>query len=292
MLRNITIYLLCLIFLFSVVVHADVSSGGIFEKEEDGYLDWEKSVVRATGFGIAPSYVKNKSQAIIMAREAAITMAQRRLLEIIKGVRIDSEQTVENAQIKSDLIKKKVSGLVKGAQIVEEKKMDNRSYMIVVELQFYGRDGIIKAIFPTLKNNLSSANNSDQIISEPQDDVDENYNDIELEEDYTGVIITTSSDLSPALSPKIYNEDGRVVYSIDQVKTDEVITNGIVSYSRSLIDAKNNSLIGDNPLIINAQGVRGEYKTDLILSNEDSLLLEKVGRSGIFSQSKVVIVLN
>jgi hypothetical protein len=265
---------------------------GLFDEGDNTVTDWEKSVVEAIGYGVAPDYITNEAQAKIMAREAAITMAQRRLLETVRGVQIDSEQTVKNAQIQSDIINKRVSGVVRGAQIIEEKKVADKVYQVVMQVQFYGKDGIMKAIFPSISKESSKTFNNNDNFDNSNDTSEESANLVDS--DYTGVIINTLNiDAKPALAPKIYSEDGSLVYGMSKIQSDGVITQGIVGYNRSLADAKANPRVGKNPLIINAIKVKGRYSTDLILDDKDARSLEQVGGSnGIFDNCKVVIVLN
>ncbi|PRX35657.1 hypothetical protein BX659_101151 [Orenia metallireducens] len=272
---------------------------GLFDEDDNTVTDWEKSVVKATGYGVAPDYITNEAQAKIMAREAAITMAQRRLLETIKGVQIDSEQTVKNAQVQSDIINKRVSGMVKGAQIIEEKKVADNVYQVIVQVKFYGKDGIMKAIFPSIseESTETSDNNDSSDLDFNNDSHDYNNSeevDTLVQSDYTGVIINTLNiDAKPALAPKVYDESGSLVYGISKIQSDGVITQGIVGYNRSLADAKANPRVGKNPLIINAIEAKGRYGTDLVLSQKDARTLDQVGRSnGVFNNCKVVIVLN
>ncbi len=84
---------------------------------EYGYIDWEKMQVRATGVGIAGPNAQNAAHAKMLAKGAAKVVAQRNLLEVIKGVRIDSQTTVNNAMIQDDTIVTRVKGMIKGAGI-------------------------------------------------------------------------------------------------------------------------------------------------------------------------------
>ena len=79
---------------------------------------WEQGAITAEGFGTPPMGTYG-SKASIMARRAAIVDAQRNLAEQINGVQVDAETTVENFVISSDLVKTKVSALIKGAMVVE-----------------------------------------------------------------------------------------------------------------------------------------------------------------------------
>ncbi len=306
MLKRISYYGLLGIIAFTLVVSVGLQAAAeedpMFKEDEKVVTDWEKSVVRAKGYGIAPDNASSAAQKKIMAREAAITMAQRRLLETIKGVKIDSTQTVENAQVKSDVIKKQVSGVIKGAQIIEEKRPADDVYHVVMEVKFYGKDGVMKAILPKLQKESGQAavsqmqegtdNRDEQFSNEPSDQREEDRT--EIKEKYTGIIINTVDlEVEPALAPKIYGPHNNLVYGMDKINSNGVVTDGIVGYSRSLAGAKSKLRAGDNPLVINAQQVKGEYTTDLVLAAEDAQQMRRLGQqTDIFSKCRIIIVLN
>ena len=97
---------------------------------------WEQGAITAEGFGTPPMGTYG-SKASIMARRAAIVDAQRNLAEQINGVQVDAETTVENFVISSDLVKTKVSALIKGAMVVEEQMMPDGAYRVVMSMPMY-----------------------------------------------------------------------------------------------------------------------------------------------------------
>ncbi|GAB6099380.1 hypothetical protein JCM16358_12590 [Halanaerocella petrolearia] len=290
--RKIGIYsLVVLLSLVSLNLPLEAEDS-LFNSPQDSKTDWQKSVIKAKGYGVAPSYIKNDGHAKIMAREAAITIAQRHLLERIKKVKIDAQQTVENNQIQSDTIIKRVKGAIQGAYIVKEKKLPDNAYMVVMELKFYGKNGVIKAIFPELEEQKGGNNQSQATMNQSQ--VNDTQVNIEQGSSYTGIIINTLNlNVKAAMAPKIYNNQDQLIYGRSKVRRSSVVKNGIVGYTRSLADAKVNPRVGDKPLIINALGIKGRYKTDLVLSKADARKVKQIGKiNNIFKNSKLIIVLN
>jgi hypothetical protein len=82
-----------------------------------GSIDWQSLRVTATGLGVAGPNAMNAAHARILAREAAKVVAQRNLLEVVKGVHIDAQTTVKNYMVQDDTIVSRVEGVIKSAQI-------------------------------------------------------------------------------------------------------------------------------------------------------------------------------
>jgi hypothetical protein len=70
----------------------------------------------------------------LLARRAAETEARRKLLEYVKGARIDSYTTVEDFMTKDDRIRSQVSGLIAGARVVDTRYFDDGT--CEVDIQF------------------------------------------------------------------------------------------------------------------------------------------------------------
>jgi hypothetical protein len=103
-----------------------------------GTVNWTTGEVYATGIGAPPARPANAAQARAMAERAAQVVALRNLLETVKGVRVDSETVVENFMTKSDVIRTKVDGIVKGARIVKKQFMPDGSVEVLVAMSMKG----------------------------------------------------------------------------------------------------------------------------------------------------------
>src|SRR3990170_2052533 len=100
-----------------------VSLTDAIETKDSGTINWTTGEVYASGIGAPPARPLNTAQARAMAERAAFVVALRNLLETVKGVRVDSETVVENFMTKSDVIRTKVDGVVKGARIIKKQYM-------------------------------------------------------------------------------------------------------------------------------------------------------------------------
>jgi hypothetical protein len=109
-------------------------------------INWTSGEVYATGIGAPPSNAVNPAQARAMAERAAQVVAYRNLLEIVKGVRVDSETVVENFMTKSDIIRTKVDGIIKGAMPVKKQYLSDGSVEITVVMRMKG--DFLNAVVP------------------------------------------------------------------------------------------------------------------------------------------------
>jgi hypothetical protein len=112
--------------------------GDAIETVSSGKINWTVGEVYAAGIGAPPAQPANAAQARAMAERAAFVVALRNLLEVVKGVRVDSETMVENYMIKSDTIRTRVEGIVKDARIVKKQYMSDGSVEMLVAMPMKG----------------------------------------------------------------------------------------------------------------------------------------------------------
>ena len=101
-------------------------------------VDWTNKVVTVTGEGVAPKDAVNYTQAKGMASKAAQADAYRKLAEMINGVRVEGETTVEKMLTTQDTIKLRVSATIKGAKIIDETFLSDGGYRVVMQVPIFG----------------------------------------------------------------------------------------------------------------------------------------------------------
>ena len=211
---------------------------------------WEQGAITAEGFGTPPMGTYG-SKASIMARRAAIVDAQRNLAEQVSGVQVDAETTVENFVISSDLVKTKVSALIKGAMVVEEQMMPDGAYRVVMSMPMYGSQGLASAIMPAIRDNTPPTPPPPVISATIT-------TQIQMGGTYTGVIVDAGGmGLKPSFSPVIYDTNGRAIYGVSNINYDQAISQGMVGYSASVSAAQALPRAGRSPLVVKAVQVRG-----------------------------------
>ena len=97
----------------------------------------------------------------------------------------------------------------------------------------------------------------------------------------------------PAISPKIFDENGAEVYGTLLVKKDYAMQQGISGYARDLTAAQSNPRVTENPLTVKAISAEGASKTEFIISNEDAKQIRAAKDNLTFLQKcRVMIVLD
>ena len=123
------------------------SVGASAQTYVDG-VNWSQKVITVTGEGIAPRDAVNMTQAKGLASKAAQADAYRKMAEVVNGVRVDSETTVEKMLTTRDVIKTRVSATIKGAKIVDEQFTSDGSCRVVMQVPIFGvKDSLAGAVF-------------------------------------------------------------------------------------------------------------------------------------------------
>lgn len=239
--------------------------------------NWAEGAISAIGIGVAPENARSKGQARAMARRAATVDAQRLLVEIMQGVVVDAETTVENAMA-NDIIKTKVRGILRGArQVGKPVYMDDGSVEVTLAVNLRG----------TLSDVLLP---KEGFSEEPAKKVEAPV----IPDGHTGLIIDARGlGLAPAMAPKVMDETKKLVYGAKLVSREAAVTHGIAVYEKDLDLAKKNDRIGDNPLVIKGTEAKGRNKSNVVVSDADGARARKAAEGLSFlSECKVVVVVD
>ena len=253
------------------------------ETGQVGRVAWEQGVIEAMGTGLPPENGRMASQNRPLARRAAIVEAYRNLAETIQGVQVDSETTMLNLAIVSDVVKTKVSGIINGAKIISEKAMPDGSYIVVMRVNLYGDNSVAAAAFEAIK--------PPQIQEFPRPVMNSSY--VQPTSHYTGVIVDARGlGLESTFSPRVYDQNGRIIYGNMYINTEFAISQGMVEYTINpeMVQAaeRGQSRAGSYPLIVKALQVK-DNNNNVVISNEDgNAILAHNEKAGFLKQCAVV----
>lgn len=245
---------------------------------------------------------------------AAIVDAYRLFNEEVHGVQIDADTTVENSILTSDIVKTKVSGVIKGAKVVSRSVDGNGYYHVVMELPVYGgANSLAAAVLPqvpqqgflppsdiipvdkiagvALKPESTGVNAAvptvpaTQVPAANQATVGNLYG---ATGQYTGLIVDCSGmGLQTAMAPAVFTEGRKVVYGLENFSHDQVINRGYVGYSKSLTSGVERA--GSNPMIVKAESI-DKFCSPVVSKEDAAKILAENQMNGFLSTGNVVFV--
>lgn len=258
--------------------------GDVIESMGNGGVDWTTGMITATGLGAPPENAVNRAQARAMAERAAFIVATRNLLEVVKGIRVDSATLVENFIVSSDVIKTEVSGFVQGAQTLKKQVNPDGSVEVLVGVKLQG--DLLNSMIPKQTGGGTPVPAPPPVQAQTPAPAPASA--------YTGLIIDArGTGVRPAMVPKIRNEEGREVYGSAFVNRQYAVEQGMVGYLKDVAAAQANPRVTDRPLLVKALKTDGPNKTDLVISNSDAQVLHGMKENLTFlEKARVMVVLD
>jgi hypothetical protein len=271
--------LLVAAFFFILLIPSSRAQQSVTQAVGNGEIDWSEQVIRATGSGAPNPDAPNIAAARLGAERAAKADALRNILEIIKGVRIDSETLVVNAMTQNDVIRTRVQGIVRGARVVNTRYLSDGAVEVSLEIR------MANPAAPT--DSLAATVLPPQTLGTQIQNIPKAGNPV-----YTGVIFDARGlSIRPAMSPKVLDEDGREVYGSAFVSAEWATKFGIVGYAKDLEASKKNDRVAANPLVVKGTKVSGPAGCDLVISNADAQGMRDMSKNLSFLEQCRVLIL-
>jgi hypothetical protein len=247
---------------------------------EKGIINYEDGYVEAVGTGAPPERYMGKPNARPMALRAAQVDAYRNLLEIVQGVRIDSNTVVRDFMTESDVVRASVEGLVKGAKVTNKEYLSDGTVEVTVRMNLSGR--MSQTVMPKAFDRQPAPEPTPPAAPAPSGDI------------FTGLVIDARGLAArPAMSPKIVDQNGREVYGSMNVDRQYAIQQGMTGYARDLTAAQSNPRVTNNPVSVKGVKADGPGKCDIVINNADA---EKIRASAdnlsFLKKCRVMIVLD
>jgi hypothetical protein len=257
------------------------------EKVGQGSVNWSAGYIEAVGIGAPADKSIGKANARLMALRAAKVDALRNLLEITKGVQVDSATSVKDFTVESDVINTQVSGLVKGAVVVDQQYMSDGTVEVRLRMPLYGN--LAQIIMPLAIAKPPAAPAPSEPVA-PAPAVTASAAPIA----YTGMVVDARGiQARPAMSPRVFDEDGKEVYGSSNVDREYAVQQGMSGYARDLTAAQSNQRVTANPVTVKALRTNGPGKSDLIISNADAQQIRASAENMTFMKKcRVMVVLD
>ncbi len=265
----------------------------LVEQIGNGTVNWSQGVVQAKGIGVPPENFYGKPQARPMALRAAKMDAMRNLLEVTKGVRIDSSTTVKNYAVENDVIMSRVQGIVRGAQVIKQEYMSDGTVEVTMQMSLSG--DLAHVVLPQVVQPPTplgapayppSVPPSTSMPSSPPVDAASKV--------YTGMVVDARGlNARPAMSPKVLDENGQEVYGSAFVSREFAVQQGMSGYAKDLEGARKNQRVTDNPVTVKGIKTQGAGRSDIVISNADASNLKSAAENLSFMKKcRVMIVVD
>jgi hypothetical protein len=247
----------------ALALAAAVAALPLAARAEAGAVDWQRKVVKCTGSGAANlrDAGGNPAVARVGAEKAAKLDALRNCMEALKGVQLQSGQTVGGA-LKSDAaLTGKVEGLVRGFKVVGKPR-------------YFSDGGVEMDVEVPLDGALSDA-----LLPKPEAKPDAP----------TSLVVDARGlKLVPALAPRILDEAGKELYGPASLSESGRRAGGAAAYARDVETARATlkERIGDRPIVLKAVKAQG---SDVVVSGADAASLAGKDLS-FLAEGKVLIL--
>ncbi|MFO7570294.1 MAG: hypothetical protein R6W75_10900 [Smithellaceae bacterium] len=311
---NVTTAGILLLFASAGFCQSTISMNEWVEKVGQGSVNWTAGYIEAVGIGAPPDQSAGRINARPMALRAAKVDAYRNLLEITKGVQVDSKTLVRDYTVESDVINTQVEGLVKGAYVVDQQYMSDGTVEVKLRMPLYGNlSGIVvPLVVEKQKEDVPPAAPAPAPAAEAQPEAPSPATapappaatpaapavpapaPASSPVLYTGLVVDARGiQARPAMSPRIFDEDGKEVYGSANVEREYAVSQGMSGYARDLTAAQSNQRVTANPVTVKALKTGGPGKADLVISNADAkVITESAQNASFMKQCRVMIVLD
>jgi len=261
------------------------------DKVENG-VNWTRHFIQAKGIGVAPPTAVSPEHGRALAITAGTVLARQELLAIARGVTVDSLTTVQAAMVQSSVTEARVSGVIRGAQVVDVKDLGGGAVEVTVAIPATGdfADLVIPVapsrVAPPLPVTPTAATPPAPPRPAPAASTPSVV--------YTGLVVDARGlGVKPAMVPKVVSEGGQEVYGFSVVDRNWVIQQGMAGYAKDLRAAQAHERVSDRPLTIKGVRVTGANSTDIVIANTDAELMLTSGTNlGFLEKARVMLVVD
>lgn len=264
-----------------------------------GRIDYEQGFARAVGLGALPppSLTRSRAQDALDARDAALADALRTLGMAVQQVRVDAKSRVSNYTLKSDEVRVKVGAVVKNAEVVEETFLkESGIWRVIVQTSLTGAGSVAEAVGATglIPAAAPAATPAPAPAPTPEPDPYAPGAPPPAGCEFTGLIIDCRGlGVIPCRAPKLRDGRGVEVYGTMQIDPDFVDEFGIVSYPRTMGDARRSgSRAGSRPMVIRARRAASDRTNPIISDSDARAILDANARDHFLERTAVMFVVD
>ena len=277
-------YLLTYIILIGSLLAADSPRSSVL-RTEYGFIDYANRVIVSRG--MANILQKNSSTDALMVIEKNIkfskgeakSRARENLLDLIKLVHFDS-RTVGEIMVSDKLIESRIKTLVGSAyQQGEIEYLERNEVAIALAINMSGLAEILIDASGYMSEGVAQSAYLMTRTATPKS------------ERTSGIVIDARNIYHiPAMVPKVFNEDEKLVYGPRYYTRSRSVNRGPMGYAHSMEDGNVRRRVGNNPLLVEA--VTSNDDVNLTISNLDAERIRDAEKKfGLLTNCKVLVLL-
>ena len=277
-------YLLTYIILIGSLLAADSPRSSVL-RTEYGFIDYANRVIVSRG--MANILQKNSSTDALMVIEKNIkfskgeakSRARENLLDLIKLVHFDS-RTVGEIMVSDKLIESRIKTLVGSAyQQGEIEYLERNEVAIALAINMSGLAEILIDASGYMSEGVAQSAYLMTRAATPKS------------ERTSGIVIDARNIYHiPAMVPKVFNEDEKLVYGPRFYTRSRSVNRGPMGYAHSMEDGNVRRRVGNNPLFVEA--VTSNDDVNLTISNLDAERIRDAEKKfGLLTNCKVLVLL-
>ena len=277
-------YLLTYIILIGSLLAADSPRSSVL-RTEYGFIDYANRVIVSRG--MANILQKNSSTDALMVIEKNIkfskgeakSRARENLLDLIKLVHFDS-RTVGEIMVSDKLIESRIKTLVGSAyQQGEIEYLERNEVAIALAINMSGLAEILIDASGYMSEGVAQSAYLMTRAATPKS------------ERTSGIVIDARNIYHiPAMVPKVFNEDEKLVYGPRFYTRSRSVNRGPMGYAHSMEDGNVRRRVGNNPLLVEV--VTSNDDVNLTISNLDAERIRDAEKKfGLLTNCKVLVLL-
>ncbi len=279
-LKYLTTFLILTACLFSV----DAPRSSVF-RNDNGFIDYANRLIvsRGTASIIAKEISQGDLNAVgknlKLSKGEARAQARENLLDLVKLVNFDG-RTVGEMMVSDPLTERRVETLVGSAyQQGEIEYLERKEVAIALAVKMSGLAEILVDAGGYMNENLAQSTFLMTRNSTPKS------------ERTSGIVIDARSIYHvPAMVPKVFNENDKLIYGPRHYTRSRSVNRGPMGYAHTMDDGNVRRRVGNNPILVEA--VTSDDLVNLTVSNLDAdRIREAENKFGVLTNCKVLVLL-
>ena len=254
-------------------------------RNDNGFIDYANRVIVSRG--TASVTAKETSQGDLqlveknlkLSKGEARARARENLLDLVKLVNFDG-RTVGEMMVSDPLTESRVETLVGSAfQQGEIEYLERKEVAIALAIKMSGLAEILVDAGGYMNENLAQSTFLMTRSATPKS------------ERTSGIVIDARSIYHvPAMVPKIFNENDKLVYGPRHYTRSRSVNRGPMGYAHTMDDGNVRRRVGNNPIVVEA--VTSDDTVNLTVSNLDAERIRDAEKKfGVLTNCKVLVLL-